>query len=95
MEHGSPGGLLGHAVYGVGRLYACSTAADGNRIQRFTVTGTPGSLALGDAETILDQIADAISPKRRTDGFGPDGMIYVTVCDAGQTDRAREVARAA
>ena len=44
-------GLLGIAVDDVQRLYVYSTGADGNRIQRFALTGTPGILALGAGET--------------------------------------------
>ncbi len=85
------GGLLGLAVDGQGRLYAYSTAADGNRIQRFDVTGAPGSLALGEATTIIDKIPSASYHDGGRIAFGPDGLLYATVGDAGQTGSAQDL----
>ncbi|WP_255371930.1 sorbosone dehydrogenase family protein [Cellulosimicrobium sp. CUA-896] len=86
------GGLLGLALDGQGRLYAFSTGQDGNRIQRFTLRGRPGSLALGAPETVLD----AIPAGRRHNGgriaFGPDGMLYAGVGDNGTPDVAQDTA---
>lgn len=47
------GGLLGIAVH-EDHLYAYFTAGEENRLERFELTGQPGSLGLGEPETILD-----------------------------------------
>ncbi|KQQ20771.1 glucose dehydrogenase [Rathayibacter sp. Leaf299] len=84
-------GLLGLAVDDEGRLYAYSTGSDGNRIQRFDVTGEPGALALGGSETILDGLPSASYHDGGRIAFGPDGMLYATVGDAGRTERAQDL----
>lgn len=85
------GGLLGLAVDDQGRLYVYSTAAEENRIQRFDVTGTSGSLALGEPEIILDSIPSASYHNGGRLAFGPDKMLYATVGDAGQPGLAQDV----
>ncbi|WP_159616595.1 PQQ-dependent sugar dehydrogenase [Arthrobacter zhaoguopingii] len=84
------GGLLGLAVDTERRLYVYSTAADGNRIQRFPITGAPGALELGEAETILSGIPAARNHDGGRIAFGPDGMLYATTGDAGQPDVAQD-----
>ncbi|WP_319023337.1 PQQ-dependent sugar dehydrogenase [Kocuria marina] len=83
------GGLLGLAVH-ANHLYAYSTAQDGNRIQRFPITGTPGTLSLGDAETLLDGIPAGSTHNGGRIAFGPDGMLYATVGDAGNRAAAQD-----
>ncbi|GAB4083553.1 PQQ-dependent sugar dehydrogenase [Myceligenerans cantabricum] len=90
VSHGGEGGLLGLAVDD-GFLYAYSTAADGNRIQRFELAGEPGSLGLGDAETVLDGIPAAGFHNGGRIAFGPDGMLYATAGDAGTGDAAQDL----
>lgn len=83
------GGLLGIAVHD-DHLYAYSTGADENRLQRFTLTGEPGSYGLGEAETLLDGIAAASVHNGGRIAFGPDDMLYVTVGDAGNAAAAQD-----
>ncbi|WP_129787637.1 PQQ-dependent sugar dehydrogenase [Promicromonospora panici] len=91
VEHVGESGLLGLAVDDQDRLYAYSTGPDGNRIQRYTVTGEPGSLALGEPESIIDGLPSASYHDGGRIAFGPDGLLYATVGDAGQGDTAQDV----
>ncbi|GAA1211046.1 PQQ-dependent sugar dehydrogenase [Prauserella alba] len=83
-------GLMGLATDDRQRLYVCSTGPDGNRIQRYAVEGEPGALSLGDAETIIDGLPSATIHSGGRIAFGPDGMLYVTVGDAGVSDDAQD-----
>lgn len=89
--HGGEGGLLGMASHGSDQLYVYSTSANGNRIQRFQVTGGPGALVLGEPEIILDQIPSGSNHNGGRIAFGPDGMLYATAGDAGSPDRAQDL----
>lgn len=91
VQHTGESGLLGLAVDDQDRLYAYSTGPGGNRIQRFDVTGEPGSLALGEPETIIDGLPSASYHDGGRIAIGPDGMLYATVGDAGQSDAAQDV----
>lgn len=91
VEGAGEGGLLGIALDEQGRLYAYSTAGGGNRIQHFTITGEPGSLALGQPETILDKIPSASYHDGGRIAFGPDGMLYATTGDAGQSSNSQDL----
>lgn len=84
------GGLLGLAVDDQQRLYVYSTAADGNRIQRFALTGNPDAVELGEAETLLEGIPSASYHDGGRLAFGPDGMLYATTGDAGRRDAAQD-----
>lgn len=83
-------GLLGLAV-DEDRLYAYSTGRDGNRIQRFGISGEAGALALGAAETLIDELPSASYHDGGRIAFGPDGMLYATVGDAGRSERAQDL----
>ena len=85
------GGLLGLAVDEQGRLYAYFTAARDNRILRFDVSGTAGALTVGEPQVILEGLEKATTHNGGRIAFGPDGMLYVTVGDAGKPDRAQNL----
>lgn len=89
VSAGGEGGLLGLALHD-DHLYTYFTSADDNRVVRHELTGEPGSLGLGDAETILDGIPSASFHNGGRIAFGPDGMLYVTTGDAGETERAQD-----
>jgi len=92
VVHGGEGGLLGLTVDPEGRLYAYSTGPHGNRIQRFALTGGPGSYALGASETILDRLPSGGIHNGGRIAFGPDGMLYAGVGDTGQSGLAQDPA---
>ncbi|WP_309104542.1 PQQ-dependent sugar dehydrogenase [Microbacterium sp.] len=85
------GGLLGLVMDDEAHLFAYSTAGDGNRIQRFELIGDAGELALGRAQTIIDGLPAAGNHNGGRIAFGPDGMLYVTVGDAGSPESAQDI----
>ena len=89
VSAGGEGGLLGLALHD-DHLYTYFTSADDNRVVRHELAGEPGSLALGDPETILDGIPSASYHNGGRIAFGPDDMLYVTTGDAGDTERAQD-----
>jgi glucose/arabinose dehydrogenase len=89
VESRGEAGLLGIAVHD-GWLYAYSTAVDENRVQRFALSGEPGSIEIGEPETILSGVAASTNHDGGRIAFGPDGMLYVTVGDAGDRESAQD-----
>jgi len=94
VVHEGEGGLLGLAFLedadGIW-LYAYFTAADDNRIVRMSYDVTPDA-GFGEPEVILAGLAKAGNHDGGRIAFGPDGMLYATVGDAGQPDRAQDPA---
>lgn len=84
------GGLLGLAING-SWLYAYYTTASDNRIERFELLGEAGSLSLGAGQVILEGLPSATNHNGGRIAFGPDGLLYVTVGDAGDPDAAQEL----
>jgi glucose/arabinose dehydrogenase len=88
------GGLLGLAVDPLfihdSFVYAYLTAEADNRIIRFRLT--PGEPEVYDVEVVLDGIAKASNHDGGALAFGPDGMLYAGVGDAGEPARAQNPA---
>ena len=89
VSHGGEGGLLGLALY-EGDLFVYSTAESGNRIQRYELTGTTGSYGLGAATTVVDGLPSNSFHNGGRIAFGPDGMLYASVGDAGDGEDAQD-----
>ncbi|GAB3135397.1 PQQ-dependent sugar dehydrogenase [Marisediminicola antarctica] len=100
---GGEGGLLGLAVLAAEDdesadaaattwLYAYFTASDDNRIVRMPLEGDPGAYSLGVPEDVLIGIPKSTTHNGGRLAFGPDGMLYATAGDAGEPDRAQDVA---
>ena len=85
------GGLLGLAVDDEDRLFAYSTGPSGNRIQRFDVAGSPGELRLENQVTIIDSLPSATYHNGGRIAFGPDGLLYAGVGDAGDRTSAQDL----
>jgi len=88
------GGLLGLAVDPLfihdSFVYAYLTAEADNRIIRFRLT--PDEPEVYDVEVVLDGIAKAGNHDGGALAFGPDGMLYAGVGDAGVPARAQDPA---
>lgn len=90
VAHGGEGGLLGLALLERDDerwLYAYLTTASDNRIVRMSLGD---ELNLGDAHEVLTGIERARTHNGGRIAFGPDGMLYATVGDAGVPARAQD-----
>jgi glucose/arabinose dehydrogenase len=90
VEHGGEGGLLGLAHLRDDRswLYAYETTATDNRIIRLPLDGD-GEFGSG-LEVVVEGIEKAGNHNGGRIAFGPDGMLYATVGDAGDPDAAQD-----
>lgn len=84
------GGLLGLAVR-ERDLYVYFTSSDGdNRVVKYPVTGSAGSLGLGEPENVLVGIPGGRTHNGGRIAFGPDDMLYVTTGDAQNRPNAQD-----
>ncbi len=93
VEASGEGGLLGLASRKTGEtnwIYAYLTTATDNRVLRMPLSGSLGSLSLGTAEVVLDGLEKAGNHNGGRIAFGPDGMLYVTVGDAGNPESSQD-----
>jgi len=85
------GGLLGLAHLddeGESWVYAYFTSADDNRIVRMPFDDG----VLGEPEVVLEGLAKAGNHNGGRIAFGPDGMLYATVGDAGDPSLSQDPA---
>ncbi|MFT4148549.1 MAG: PQQ-dependent sugar dehydrogenase [Micrococcaceae bacterium] len=81
IVHDYEGGLHGLAIKDQ-YLYVYYTAANDNRVARFTLHGKAGSLSISDPQSILEGIPKAIYHNGGRIAFGPDQKLYITTGDA-------------
>lgn len=95
VVHAGEGGLLGLAVPqgpAPAHLYAYETTAQDNRVVRMPLDGASGGYTLGAPETVVSGLPKGTNHNGGRIAFGPDGMLYITVGDAGTTSNAQDLA---
>ncbi len=97
VVHNGEGGLMGlEFVSGEAAgtdgdwLYAMFTSTSDNRVLRFPLQGAPGSYALGAGEEILTGLVKAGNHNGGRIKLGPDGKLYVTAGDAGDSAHSQQ-----
>jgi glucose/arabinose dehydrogenase len=94
VVHNGEGGLLGLAFLEASPgtrtswLYAYETTASDNRIVRMSLSDR---FTLGPPQVILKGLATANHHDGGRIAFGPDGMLYATVGDAGDTSHSQDL----
>src|SRR4051794_30127885 len=94
VVHDGEGGLLGLAFLEASPgtrtswLYAYETTASDNRIVRMSLSD---DFKLGPPHVILKGLVSANHHDGGRIAFGPDGMLYATVGDAGDTSRSQDL----
>lgn len=84
------GGVLGLAVNGA-TLFVYVTTDGENRVEKYPLEGAPGGLDLGEPELVFAGIPASATHNGGRIGFGPDGKLYVTTGDAGQSYDAQDL----
>lgn len=95
VEHVGEGGLLGialHPKFSENQwiyIYLTTNAGDGlkNRVERYQFNGD----SLRDKTIIIDNIPGAAYHDGGRIAFSPDGYLYITTGDAGDSDLAQDV----
>ncbi|SCY57183.1 Glucose/arabinose dehydrogenase, beta-propeller fold [Microbacterium sp. LKL04] len=89
VAHSAEGGLLGLATDG-DSLFVYSTARSGNRVERYPLTGEPGSYGLGGRTSVIDGMPAGTHHNGGRIAFGPDGMLYIANGDTSDEPASQD-----